>query len=116
MRVEMAWKDTLRTRSGRRLIYDLLAMCHYGLSPFAGEDSTTNFISGKQKVGEGIMAMVSSLDPKAFPLMITEAMEDQENDNRNARDADASRSDDPLADASARVVNATHDDNGNALK
>lgn len=79
-RIRDAWQSILSHRSGRRVVFDLLGVCHFGLSAFAGETNATMFIAGKQKVGEHIMDMLNLVSPEAYQLMIKEAKEDSEND------------------------------------
>lgn len=81
-RTKDAWFALLDYREGRRVIYDLLNVCHYGLSPFTGNNDMTNMIAGKQKIGEYIMEMVNSLSPESYHLMLKEAQEDRSDDNK----------------------------------
>lgn len=84
-RLADAWSSILSHRNGRRVIHDLLQICQYGLSPFEGDTNMCVFTSGKQKVAEYVMGMVSLTDPHAYFLMIKEAKEDKDyDDNRNS--------------------------------
>lgn len=83
-RITDAWVSMLETRYGRRVVYDLLGICHYGMSAFAERNSTTNFVAGKQKVGEYIANMINLVAPDAFHLMLKEAKEDRDYDRERA--------------------------------
>jgi hypothetical protein len=80
-----AWMQTLRNRSGRRVIWDLLGISHFGLSGFTANNETTNFISGKQKVAEYIF---QNIPPNIFYLMSTEAKEDLDYERRSKDGSD----------------------------
>ena len=76
-------KSVLSFRAGRRFIYDLLGVCHFGRSPFSGEAvHTTNALAGKQLVGEWVMDLLTNAYPEAYSLMLKEAKEDNDHDNR----------------------------------
>ena len=88
-----AMTHVLATRSGRRLVYDLLGICHFGRAPFAGENAfTAHTLIGKQMVGEHIMGLLNLTNPEAYTLMVKEAKEDAQHDNaiNDRRTADAS--------------------------
>ena len=81
-RIESAWRHMLRSREGRRVIYDILGICHFGKSAFAGENAITNFVAGKQKVGEHVMDMMNGVYPESYALMLKELNEDEEYDKQ----------------------------------
>lgn len=88
-----AMKYALASRSGRRLVYSLLGVCHFGRSAFGGTNEVTNFLTGKQSVGEYIMGLLNMTSPEAFSLMVKEAKEDEDNDRRTNDDDTGSNSD-----------------------
>ncbi len=84
------WQVVLSTPAGRAVVYDLLKVCHFGLSPFSGDNNMTNMIAGKQKVGEEIMSMINSASPASYHLMTKEA---QELENYDREQSDNQHSD-----------------------
>lgn len=78
-----AMRHVLGTRSGRRMIYALLGVCHFGRSAFGGTNEITNHLTGKQAVGEYVIGLLNLTNPEAFSLMVKEAKEDEEHDRRN---------------------------------
>lgn len=86
-RVKENWFTVLGTRAGRAVVMDILRMCHYGMSAFAGDAEVTTMITGKQKVAEGVTAMMNEVDPDAFITMLKEAKEDNLNDRANEQRA-----------------------------
>lgn len=83
-RTKDAWESVLGSREGRRMIFDLLGVCHFGVSAFTGDNATTNFLAGKQKVGEYVMDMINSVAPNHYHLMTKEAREDQDYDREQS--------------------------------
>ena len=83
-------RQVLSTRAGRRFVYELLGVCHYGRSAFAGEAvHTTNALAGKQLVGEWAMGLLNLTYPEAFSIMVKEAKEDETNDRQQQQPNDA---------------------------
>lgn len=89
-RTNDAIKHVLSTRLGRRFVYDLLGICHFGKSPFTGQDNLTNCLAGKQLVGEWVMDLLTENYVEAYNLMIKEAKEDYNNDRNNANASNSS--------------------------
>lgn len=92
-RCELSWRQMLESRAGRAVIFDLFGICHFGMSPFAGDTNTTMMIAGKQKVGEYLKDMINKVFPDSYQLMIQEAKEDEDYDRdqhakRNNADSD----------------------------
>lgn len=98
-----AMRLTLRTRAGRRVVYSLLGVCHYGVSAFGGTNEITNFNAGKQSVGEHLMRLLNLTSPEAFSLMVKEAKEDEQhdraNDQRDRADHDHANTINPASNA-----------------
>lgn len=80
LRLLAAWNYILNDRKGRVAVCDILRMCLFGNSAFGGTSDATLFNSGRQAVGESIMAMVNTVFPESYALMMKEAKEDVEND------------------------------------
>lgn len=98
-------KHVLSFRNGRRFVYDLLGVCHFGRSPFSGEHiHTTVALAGKQLVGEWVMDLLITTYPEAYGLMLKEAKEDFDHD-RSRKDSAVAGSDSTSADHSAAQPN-----------
>lgn len=82
-----AWADVLSSRAGRRVVHDLLSVCHFGMSSYAGDANTTMFVAGKQKVGEEIMNMINLSDPDAF-FKMTKEYQDERRSTATGGDAE----------------------------
>lgn len=79
-----AYASMLSTREGRRVMWDLLGITHYGLSSFTGDNNHSNFIAGKQKVGEYLGQMINIIEPDLWSVLTKEAREDEEYDRATA--------------------------------
>lgn len=94
-----ALRHVLKTRHGRRFVYSLLGVCHFGRSAFGGTNEITNHLTGKQAVGEHVMGLLNLTSPEAFSLMVKEANEDEKHDRRiderNRADHDHANTIDP---------------------
>lgn len=104
MRTKEATLSVLSTRQGRRFVYDLLGVCHFGRSSFSGEAvHTASALGGKQLIGEWTMDLILSTYPEAYASMVKEAKEDHDHDrhNDNLTDADSGNTIDPGADGSS---------------
>ena len=92
-RLDEAVKSILSYRHGRKFFYELIGVCHFGRSSFCGEaTNTSQALAGKQQVGEWAMDLLNRVHPEAYALMIKEARENTQYDDRKQQSSNGSDS------------------------
>jgi hypothetical protein len=91
-RLRDGWRFLLQSRAGRVVLRDLLIRCKFGMSAFAADSDTTMHITGRQAIGEEVMAFVNEVAPEAYYLMLKESKEDNDYDRTRTDTSDTSRS------------------------
>ena len=72
------WAGFANDTAGRRVLYEILAMCGMYRQPMTG-NSQTFFNLGEQNVGLRIISELDAIDPRIYPRMLLEHAEDAVN-------------------------------------
>lgn len=74
----------LRSKQGRRWMWKHMGDCGLTMNPYANQREATDFNCGRQSVAQALLVDIQRVDAAAFPLMINEAMmEEDSHDNRS---------------------------------
>ncbi len=65
----------LKLKHGRRVVWHLLSVCHINSNSFTG-NSQTFFLEGERSIGLHMLSLIEQADPRAYPQMILENLED----------------------------------------
>lgn len=80
-------RDMIRSQmsnaKGRRFVWAILSQSAPMMNPVGPTDSWTNFNIGKQDIGRWLYTLIECHCPEYYPLMVEEAKEDSNHDNRN---------------------------------
>jgi hypothetical protein len=71
------YREMLKTRAGREVIWHILSLCDIYTDGFTG-NSTTFFIAGKRNVGMQLIEVMTDADPTAYPRLLLEHAHDKE--------------------------------------
>lgn len=71
--VDFVYAELLKTRQGRKFLYEQLALCKVGQQPFTSNALAMSFNCGELNVGNQILARILSVDPDGWVAMQKEA-------------------------------------------
>lgn len=92
-----AFRDTLATVAGKRVVFWMLEVCAIYRDPFAGDNNVTNYTIGRQASGRELIAKLDEVDPRLYPSLLTDMAAIREMDRAAAKaSADNMESDDDL--------------------
>lgn len=80
-----AFRDTLATASGKRVLFWVLEVCAIYRDPFAGDNNVTNYTIGRQASGRDLIAKLDEIDPRLYPALLSDMAEIREMDRAAAR-------------------------------
>lgn len=80
-----AFRDTLATVAGKRVLYWILEECAIYRDAFCGENNATNYTLGQQSSGRKIIAKLDDVDPRLYPSLLTDMAQIREMDRAAAR-------------------------------
>ena len=81
-----AFRETLSTVAGKRVLFWMLEQCAIYEDAFAGVDAATNYALGRQAAGRKLIAKLDHVDPRLYPKLLIDIAEIREID-RAAVDA-----------------------------
>ncbi|MGY4333204.1 hypothetical protein ACVWWG_007621 [Bradyrhizobium sp. LB7.2] len=70
--IAKAFRDTLATVAGKRVIFWMLEVCAIYRDPFAGDNNLTNYTIGRQASGRDLIAKLDEVDPRLYPSLLTD--------------------------------------------
>ncbi|MHB0785585.1 hypothetical protein [Bradyrhizobium sp. 5.13L] len=92
-----AFRDTMATVAGKRVLYWILEECAIYRDAYCGENNATNYTLGQQAAGRKIIAKLDDVDPRLYPALLTDMAAIREMDRAAAKaTADNMESDDDL--------------------
>lgn len=80
-----AFRDTLATVAGKRVLYWILEECAIYRDAFCGENNATNYTLGQQSSGRKVIAKLDEVDPRLYPSLLTDMAEIREADRAAAK-------------------------------
>lgn len=75
-----AFRRTLSTVDGKRVLFWILEQCAIYRDAFTGEDNTTNYTLGRQASGRDLIARLDEIDPRLYPQLLMDIAEIREVD------------------------------------
>lgn len=92
-----AFRDTMATVAGKRVIFWILETCAIYRDAFAGDNNVTNYTLGRQASGRELIAKLDDVDPRLYPALLTDMAAIREMDRAAAKaTTDNMESDDDL--------------------
>ncbi|UPK31834.1 hypothetical protein IVB18_26250 [Bradyrhizobium sp. 186] len=70
--IAKAFRDTLATVAGKRVLYWILEECAIYRDAYCGENNATNYTLGQQASGRKIIAKLDEVDPRLYPSLLTD--------------------------------------------
>lgn len=74
--IEAAIRANLASYEGRKFLWRLFELGRVGTQPFSGNALTTAFGCGELNVGNGILQLISEVDPMAYGRMMQEHLDE----------------------------------------
>lgn len=74
-------KAVVSTEAGKAFLWHILSLCDLNANCFSGDNNTTNYIAGKQAVGQDILMLLEAIDPTIYPKLILNNIEESDNDS-----------------------------------
>lgn len=75
-------RSQMSTSKGRRFVSAILSQSAPKMNPMGPTDSWTHFNIGKQDMGRWVLTLIENHCPDYYQLMVEEAKEDSNHDNR----------------------------------
>lgn len=83
--IAKAFRDTLATVAGKRVLYWILEECAIYRDAYCGENNATNYTLGQQASGRKIIAKLDEVDPRLYPSLLTDMAAIREMDRAAAK-------------------------------
>lgn len=80
-----AFRDTMATVAGKRVLYWILEECAIYRDAFCGENNATNYTLGQQASGRKIIAKFDDVDPRLYPSLLMDMAQIREMDRAAAK-------------------------------
>lgn len=75
---ELITRTALQHKPTRQLIWKILDMCSLNVADFSSDPAWTNYIVGRQSLGRDILVLLERADPRIYPNLILENMEESD--------------------------------------
>lgn len=80
-----AFRDTMATVEGKRVLYWVLEVCAIYRDGFCGDNNLTNYTLGRQAAGRELIAKLDEVDPRLYPSLLMDMARIREMDRAAAR-------------------------------
>lgn len=80
-----AFRNTMATVEGKRVLYWILEVCAIYRDGFCGDNNLTNYTLGRQAAGREVIAKLDEVDPRLYPSLLTDMAQIRELDRAAAK-------------------------------
>ncbi|MGX1353375.1 hypothetical protein AB7M49_006996 [Bradyrhizobium elkanii] len=80
-----AFRDTLATVAGKRVVFWVLEQCAMYRDAFSADNNVTNYSLGRQAAGRDVLAKLDEIDPRLYPALLLDMAGVREMDRAAAK-------------------------------